>query len=126
MSQHDVTPREALLRLGASTAEAIARVLEGLMPEGVQRGDVTVLTEGTSPFTNLPFGAVAASVSYSGGVTGANVFVMAPAGARALANAMGAPAPEPGSAEAAAELTQLELSAVAEATKKICCFWMNS
>lgn len=119
MTQHDITPREALLRLGASTAEAIARVLEGLVPEGVQRGDVSVLSEGASPFTNLPFGAVAASVSYSGGVTGANVFVMAPAGARSLASAMGVPAPEPGEPEAGSELTQLELSAVAEAANQM-------
>ena len=89
MSQGEVTPREALTRLGASTAEAIAQVLEMFVPGQVQRGEVSVLPDATTPFTNLPFGAVAASVSYVDGVTGANVFLMTPAGARALTTAMG-------------------------------------
>ena len=31
-TQQDITPREALMRLGASTAEAIAQVLEMFAP----------------------------------------------------------------------------------------------
>ena len=76
MSQKDITPREALTRLGASSAEAIAQVLESFTPGAVERGEVSVLAEGTTPFANVPRGAVASSVSYIDGVTGANIFVL--------------------------------------------------
>ena len=85
MSQADITPREALTRLGASSAEAIAQVLESFTPGSVERGEVSVLAEGTTPFANVPRGAVATSVSYIDGVTGANIFVLTPNGARNLA-----------------------------------------
>jgi flagellar motor switch protein FliN/FliY len=110
----EITPREALTRLGASTAEAIARVLEMFAPGAVERGDVTVIPDGQSPFTNLPFGGIAASVSYVDGVTGANIFVMSPACARALATAMGVGASE----DDGSELTELEMSAVGEAANQ--------
>jgi flagellar motor switch protein FliN/FliY len=116
MSQNEVTPREALTRLGASTAEAIAQVLEMFVPGAVQRGDVTVLPDGATPFTNLPFGAVAASVSYVDGVTGANIFLMTPTGARALAVAMGVP---PSDGPDDRELTELEMSAIGEAANQM-------
>ncbi len=111
----EITQREALSRLGASTAEAVARVLEMFAPGAVERGDVTVSADGQSPFVNLPAGGIAASVSYIDGVTGANVFVMSPAGARALATAMGVGAPED---DASTELTELEMSAVGEAANQ--------
>jgi flagellar motor switch protein FliN/FliY len=114
MTEPEITPKEALMRLGASTAEAMVQVLETFLPSGIERGDVSVLEAGANPFANLPGGAVATSVSYVDGVTGANVFVLAPAGARALAGAMGV-APE-GEAD---ELSELELSAVAEATNQM-------
>lgn len=115
----DVTPREALMRLGASTAEAVAQVLDTFAPGAVERGDVTVMPDGVTPFSNLPTGALATSVSYVDGVTGANVFVLAPAGARALATAMGVPPPEPdGEGNLPEGLTELELSAVAEAANQ--------
>jgi flagellar motor switch protein FliN/FliY len=114
MNSHDVTPREALMRLGGSTAEAVAQVLETFVPGAVERGDVTVIAEGVSPFSNLLPGWVASSVSYVDGVTGANIFVMAPAGVRALAVAMGVPA----GSEGEAEVSELELSAVAEAANQ--------
>jgi flagellar motor switch protein FliN/FliY len=67
-------------------------------------------------------GSVAASVSYVDGVTGANVFVLTRAGARGLATAMGAPPPEPeeGTDVGAAtpELSELEMSAIAEAANQ--------
>jgi flagellar motor switch protein FliN len=117
MTQQDITPREALMRLGASSAEAIAQVLEMIVPGDVQRGDVTVLPEGTSPFANVARGSIASSVSYVDGVTGANVFVLTPAGARALAGAMGVPAP--GVEDAGdGSLSELEMSAVAEAANQ--------
>ena len=84
-----------MTRLGASTAEAVAQVLDTYAPGLVERGEVSVLPDAPSAFANLPFGAIAASVSYVDGVTGANVFVMSPNGARALAAAMmGMPPPE--------------------------------
>jgi flagellar motor switch protein FliN len=110
------TPRDALMRLGASTAEAIAQVLEMFAPGAVERGDVSVLTDGSSPFSGITAGSVAASVSYIDGVTGANIFVLTSAGVRKLAQAMGMPAPEEGDD---AELSELELSAVGEASNQM-------
>lgn len=115
----DVTPREALMRLGASTAEAVAQVLEAFAPGQVERGEVTVLPDGVTPFSNITPGALATSVSYINGVTGANVFVLAPAGGRPLATAMGVPPPEPdGEGKLPSDLSELELSAVAEAANQ--------
>jgi flagellar motor switch protein FliN/FliY len=117
VTPQEITPGEALLRLGASTAEAIGQVLEMFTPGAVERGEVSVLAEGASPFASLPAGAVATSVSYVDGVTGANIFVLPAAGARKLATAMGMPAPE-GETDSA-ELSELELSAVAEAANQM-------
>ena len=113
MSTTDTTPRDALLRLGASTAEAIAQVLEMFAPGTIERGDVSVMAEGQSPFSGITAGSVAASVSYVDGVTGANIFILTAAGVRNLAAAMGMPAPEDG------ELSELELSAVGEASSQM-------
>src|SRR5438309_1900187 len=104
-----LSPRDALMRLGASSAEAVAQVLDMFAPGTIERGDVSVMIEGATPFTGIAPGSVAASVSYVDGVTGGNIFVLPPAGVRALAQAMGMPAPEEG---ADAELSELELSAV--------------
>jgi flagellar motor switch protein FliN len=117
-TQQDITPREALMRLGASTAESIAQVLEMFAPGAVQRGEVTVLAEGASPFANVPRGSIASSVSYVDGVTGANIFVLTPAGARRLATAMGAPPPEVEEGAETPELSELEMSAIAEAANQ--------
>ncbi len=120
MSSHDMTQREALTRLGASTAEAIAQVLEMFAPGAIERGDVSVLPEGANPFSSLTRGAVTASVSYVDGVTGANIFALTPAGARNLASAMGVPAPEPSGEEQddPLALSELEISAIAEAANQ--------
>jgi flagellar motor switch protein FliN len=114
---NDPTPRDALMRLGASTAEAIAQVLEMFAPGAVERGDVSVMTDGASAFTGITAGSVAASVSYVDGVTGANIFVLTSAGVRKLAQAMGMPPPEEG--EDDSELSEMELSAVAEASNQM-------
>jgi flagellar motor switch protein FliN/FliY len=111
------TPRDALMRLGASTAEAIAQVLEMFAPGAVERGEVSVMTDGASPFSGITAGSVAASVSYVDGVTGANIFVLTSAGVRKLAQAMGMPAPEDGNDDA--ELSEMELSAVGEASNQM-------
>ena len=111
----ELSATDALVRLGASTAEAIAQVLEMFAPGSVERGDVSVVGDGQSPFNGIMPGSVAASVSYVDGVTGANIFVLTAAGVRNLAMAMGMPAPE----EADAELSELELSAVGEASNQM-------
>src|SRR5436305_6689143 len=112
-ASHEHTPADALMRLAASTAEAVAQVLDMYAPGLAQRGQVQVLPDAADAFSSLPFGAIAASVSYVDGVTGANVFVMSPKGARALAVAMGVPPSEeedqPGMP---IDLSELELSAV--------------
>ncbi|MBV9804842.1 MAG: FliM/FliN family flagellar motor switch protein [Solirubrobacterales bacterium] len=117
-TQQDITPREALMRLGASTAESIAQVLEMFAPGAVKRGEVTVLPDGASPFSNVARGSIASSVSYVDGVTGANIFVLTPAGARGLATAMGAPPPETEDGAEEPELSELEMSAIAEAANQ--------
>lgn len=117
MSQKDITPREALTRLGASSAEAIAQVLESFTPGAVERGEVSVLAEGTTPFANVPRGAVASSVSYIDGVTGANIFVLTANGARTLAGAMGVAAED--DTDDDQQLSEFELSAIAEAANQM-------
>jgi len=110
-----VDQHEALLRLGASTAEAIAQVLEMFAPGEVERGEVSVLEGDGSPFASLEPGTVAAGVSYVDGVTGANVFLAPAATARLLAAKMGAGA----EVEEDAPLTELEMSAVSEASNQM-------
>jgi flagellar motor switch protein FliN/FliY len=107
---------DALIRLGESTAEAVAGVMQMFAGDAVQPGPVAIVPTGGEPLGALPTPAVAASVSYVDGVTGGNVFVMPLAGARALAAAMmGEAAPE----DEATELTELELSAVGEAMNQM-------
>ncbi|HET6447939.1 MAG TPA: FliM/FliN family flagellar motor switch protein [Conexibacter sp.] len=122
---------EALMRLGASTAEAVAKALDAICAAPVERGDVSVVPGDENPFDGFPFEdgpVVAVSVHYVDGVTGGNVLLMSARCARAIAAAMGgsdapaatddAPADEEG--VAAAELpTELELSAVAEAANQM-------
>lgn len=115
MTAVDTTQREALLRLGASTGEALAQVLEMFAPGAVERGEVSVVQEGTSPFAEMTAGSVAASVSYVDGVSGANVFILTADGVRKLTQAMGMPAPDGDSTE----LSELELSAVGEASNQM-------
>jgi flagellar motor switch protein FliN/FliY len=106
---------DALSRLGQSTSEAISGVLEMIAPGRIHPGEVAVV-EG-NPMESLPVPAVATSVSYVNGVTGANVFVMTLDGARRLAAAMmGVEQPEDPDAP---ELSELELSAVSEAMSQM-------
>jgi flagellar motor switch protein FliN/FliY len=106
---------DALRRLGESTSEAISGVLEMFAPGKIHPGDVAVV-EG-NPMESLAVPAVATSVSNVDGVTGANVFVMTLDGARKLAAAMmGMEQPEDPDAP---ELSELELSAVAEAMNQM-------
>ncbi len=119
MSPADVaTTTDALMRLGASTAEAVAKSLDAICPDPVERGDVTVVPGDDSPFDGFPFGdgpAVAVSVHYVDGVTGGNVLLMTARCARAIAAAMG----DSPAADDDAQPTDLELSAVAEAANQM-------
>jgi flagellar motor switch protein FliN len=108
---------DALIRLGQSTSEAITGVLEMFAPGKIGAGDVTVAAGDGNPMESLTVPAVATSVSYVDGVTGANVFLMTLDGARKLAAAMmGMEQPEDPDAP---ELSELELSAVAEAMNQM-------
>ena len=112
-----MTTDEALLELGESTTEAICGVLEMFAPGQVTAGDVAVVAPEKHPLEGIPVPAVATMVSYVDGVTGGNLFVMTIDGARKLSAAMmGA---EPDETAGAAELSELELSAVAEAMNQM-------
>jgi flagellar motor switch protein FliN/FliY len=78
-----------------------------------------VLPKNKPPLAGLARGTVMTGVSYVDGVTGANIFVLTPAGARALATAMGVPPPDPDDDFGPIQLTELELSAVAEAANQM-------
>jgi flagellar motor switch protein FliN/FliY len=107
---------EALIRLGESTSEAVAGIMQMFAGDAAQPGPVAIVRSGGDPLQTLPTPAVAASVSYVDGVTGGNVFVMPLKGARALAAAMmGEEPPE----DEADDLTELELSAVGEAMNQM-------
>jgi flagellar motor switch protein FliN/FliY len=108
---------DALTRLGQSTSEAITGVLEMFAPGKINAGDVTVVAGDQNGLESIPVPAVATSVSYVDGVTGANVFVMTLDGAKKLAAAMmGMEEPEDPDAP---ELSELELSAVSEAMNQM-------
>jgi flagellar motor switch protein FliN len=107
----------ALMKLGESTAEAAAGLLEMFAPGKVQVTGVSVVPGDANPLEGLPAPCVATSVSYTEGVTGGNVFILTYDGARLLAAAMmGMDAPEDPDAP---ELSELELSAVAEAANQM-------
>src|SRR3712207_4883098 len=111
-----MTGDEALVKLGQSTVEAVCGVLEMFAPGQVTPGEVAGVAEKRHPLDGLPVPAVATTVSYVVGVTGGNLFVMTVEGARRLAAAMMGAEPEAGDAT---ELSELELSAVAEAMNQM-------
>ena len=115
MSTGDPNQREALIRIAASTAEAIVQTLERIAPGEVTRGEVTILSDETSPFAGIAPGSAAAGVSYVDGATGANVFVAPPETAHVLAAGMGVER----ASDAAETIDELELSAVAEAANQM-------
>ena len=112
-----MTTDEALVKLGESTSEAICGVLEMFAPGQITPGEVALVAPGKHPLEGIPVPAVATMVSYIDGVTGGNLFVMTIDGARRLAAAM--MGVEPDGAAGAAELSELELSAVAEAMNQM-------
>jgi flagellar motor switch protein FliN len=112
-----MTADEALVKLGQSTTEAVCGVLEMFAPGQITPGEVAVVAPGSHPLEGIPVPAVATMVSYVDGVTGGNLFVMTVEGARRLAAAM--MGTEPDAAAGAEELSELELSAVAEAMNQM-------
>jgi flagellar motor switch protein FliN/FliY len=111
-----MTPEEALVQLAESTADAVDGVLQMFAPGQIERGPAGVVAAGQSPFSMIAAPAVATNVTYAGGVTGGNVFVIALAGARKLAAAMmGVEL----STDEGDELSELELSAVGEAANQM-------
>ena len=112
-----MTPDEALVKLGQSTSEAVCGVLEMFAPGQIMPGDVAVVAPGKHPLEGIPMPAVATMVSYVDGVTGGNLFVMTVDGARRLAAAM--MGVDPDETAGAPELSELELSAVAEAMNQM-------
>ncbi|HWH95645.1 MAG TPA: FliM/FliN family flagellar motor switch protein [Baekduia sp.] len=108
---------QALLRLGASTSEAVQGVLQMFSAAGVAPGTVRVVPPDESPFADAMFPAIAADVSYVDGVTGGNVMVIGIEGARRLAAAM--MGMDPNEVEAGGELSELEFSAVGEAMNQM-------
>jgi flagellar motor switch protein FliN/FliY len=108
---------DALVKLGESTAEAAAGMLEMFAPGKVQVTGVSMVAGDANPLDGLPVPAVATSVSYVDGVTGGNVLILTVDGARKLAAAMmGMEEPEDPDAP---ELSELELSAIAEAANQM-------
>lgn len=113
-----MTGEQALLRLAASTAEAVCSALEALVSDRVDRHPPALVPQGSSPFQGIPEPAVACSVRYVDGVTGGNVLVLSRPGARHLAALMMGSSPPVGEL-ADGELSELELSAVGEAMNQM-------
>jgi flagellar motor switch protein FliN len=106
---------EALLKLGQSTGDTVSGVLEMFAPGQVAVGSVDVVAADHHPLEGIASPAVLTSVSYVDGVTGGNLFAMSLTGARKLAAAMMGTGVE----ESSEELSELELSAVAEAMNQM-------
>jgi flagellar motor switch protein FliN/FliY len=110
-----VTRDEALLHLGATTAEAVASVLQMFSPGAVEHGAPSIVSGESAPLASLPLPCVATNVAYVDGVTGGNLFVITLAGAKKLAAAMMGEEAQ----DLESELTELELSAIAEAMNQM-------
>ncbi len=106
---------DALLKLGQSTGDAVSGVLEMFAPGQVAVGSVDVVAADHHPLEGIATPAVLTNVSYVDGVTGGNLFAMSLTGARKLAAAMMGMEAE----ESSEELSELELSAVAEAMNQM-------
>jgi flagellar motor switch protein FliN/FliY len=112
-----MTTDEALVKLGQSTSEAVCGVLEMFAAGAITPGEVAVIAADRHPLDGIPVPAVATLVPYVDGVTGGNLFVTTVEGARRLAAAM--MGKEPDATAGTAELSELELSAVAEAMNQM-------
>jgi flagellar motor switch protein FliN len=106
-----------ILRLSASTTEAVERMLHKYSADGIQRGSIGARADAAEAAAGLALPAVAADVSYVDGVTGGNVFLLPIEGARRLAAAM--KGTDPDTVPEGGELDELELSAVGEAMNQM-------
>ena len=114
-----MTPEEALIRIGESTGAAVAGALEAYGPGAVTARAPVVLADDDDPVAGIALPAVIADVSYIDGVTGGNFFLMPLPGVRALAAAMMGVDPAQAELDPAAELSELELSAVGEVANQM-------
>jgi flagellar motor switch protein FliN len=112
-----MSPESPILRLSASTTEAVERTLQKYSADGIQLGAVEVRGDAAEAASGLTLPAVAADVSYVDGVTGGNVFILPIESARRLAAAM--KGTDPDSVSEGGELDELELSAVGEAMNQM-------
>lgn len=112
-----MTSDEALLKISRSAAEATATVLETVCGDCVEVGGVALSARDVSPLEGIMPPALMTRVSYVDGVTGGNVFALTRIAARKLAAIMmGGSAAD---VDASAALSELELSAIAEATNQM-------
>jgi flagellar motor switch protein FliN len=111
-----MTTEQALLKIAASTADAVTEALNVFCAGNVAPGAATVVAEGDEPLAGIVVPAVVTRVAYVDGVMGGTLFAMSVAGARHLAAAMmGAEPPS----DDGTELDELELSAVGEAMNQM-------
>ncbi len=111
-----MTTAEALLQLTGSTADAMVGVLEQFAPDRASHAEPKVVEDAATALASPPTPGLAASVAYVDGVSGGNVVLLSNVAARALSAAMMGAEPDP---EAEPELSELELSAVAEAMNQM-------
>lgn len=100
---------DALRRLGADTAEALAGVLAQWTGNPATPATAQVLAPDEEPTAGMAGPLVAIAVSFTEAVTGGNVLLLSEGTARALAAAMMGMPPE-----GQGELSEIELSALAE------------
>ena len=82
---------EALIRLGESTSEAVAGILQMFAGDAAQPGPVAIVSADADPLASVSTPAVAASVSYVDGVTGGSSPILAAAAANATSAVLGTP-----------------------------------
>ena len=106
---------DAVRRAADLTAGACARVLGTLAAADGTYSDIVVDEEPGNPWTSFDYPLVTVRISWIEGISGANLFVIGSGQARALAAAMmGQDAPEDDD-----PLSEIELSAVAEAMNQM-------
>ncbi len=111
-----MTTDEALDELAHATATAVRGVLETFVQDDVSHDAVDVVPDGRSPFDDVPLPAIGLSLPFVDGARGGTVLVISQLGARRLAARMMKEDP-PDNAEE--DLTELEMSAVAEASNQM-------
>lgn len=110
-----MTGDQALLKIAGATAQAVAESLRELCGLQSQLGAAKLVGEGEQPLADVALPAVVARVEYAGEAGGGSLIALPLAVARELAAAMmGAEPP----ADAGAQLSELEHSALAEAIRE--------